>query len=177
MQYLIQSTREELSEWWNRPKETDHEFLSERRLKRDAKRVSKFLFSPPPPSPSEETQPSFSLQSPPSFQLYQIPRRNGLFNPPPLFHASPIPPPWGEVDQGEIPPVWQTAGTSFEIGPEGISQDMDVLCTICLEEFVPEQLVNRLPCLHMFHDCCIKSWLEIGSLTCPSCRAFVLEEN
>jgi len=33
-------------------------------------------------------------------------------------------------------------------------------CSICLDEFRPETICHQLYCFHLFHEACIKSWLE-----------------
>ncbi|KAI8802443.1 hypothetical protein BJ742DRAFT_833088 [Cladochytrium replicatum] len=42
-------------------------------------------------------------------------------------------------------------------------------CTVCQEDFVPEEEVTRLPCEHYFHPPCIEQWLKING-SCPVCR-------
>ena len=42
-------------------------------------------------------------------------------------------------------------------------------CTICLEDFVQFDKIINLSCLHMFHDKCIKTWLENNN-HCPICK-------
>ncbi|KAJ3684631.1 hypothetical protein LUZ61_013795 [Rhynchospora tenuis] len=42
-------------------------------------------------------------------------------------------------------------------------------CPICLDEFVVGQEASKVPCKHMFHCKCIKTWLELHS-SCPVCR-------
>lgn len=42
-------------------------------------------------------------------------------------------------------------------------------CCICLEEFGNREVVTRLPCLHVYHAACIKSWLQTSG-TCPQCK-------
>ncbi|KAL5553964.1 hypothetical protein UlMin_041365 [Ulmus minor] len=47
-------------------------------------------------------------------------------------------------------------------------------CVICLEDLPLGSDVVRLPCLHVFHDECIRLWLIKGR-NCPLCRfEFVL---
>lgn len=41
-------------------------------------------------------------------------------------------------------------------------------CVICMVEFMVEDKIKYLPCLHFFHQECIDDWL-MRSLTCPSC--------
>lgn len=44
-------------------------------------------------------------------------------------------------------------------------------CVICLEDYVPGDVVRVLPqCGHEFHAICIDKWFKLGS-TCPSCRS------
>ena len=43
-------------------------------------------------------------------------------------------------------------------------------CTVCLEVFKDGEHVATLPCLHRYHNTCIRQWLE-HSPTCPVCKA------
>ncbi|KAI7870645.1 hypothetical protein BDF14DRAFT_1720708, partial [Spinellus fusiger] len=45
-------------------------------------------------------------------------------------------------------------------------QDTQVDCAVCKDEFDREEKVIELPCLHIFHDDCIKPWLKMNG-TCP----------
>ncbi|KAL6221229.1 hypothetical protein ACLB2K_008981 [Fragaria x ananassa] len=47
-------------------------------------------------------------------------------------------------------------------------------CAICTED-VNLSKPSRLPCLHLFHHCCIMQWLEIKH-QCPTCRSPVPDE-
>lgn len=49
----------------------------------------------------------------------------------------------------------------------------DRVCIICREEM---ELAKKLPCGHLFHFQCLRSWLE-RQQTCPICRRSVLEED
>lgn len=42
-------------------------------------------------------------------------------------------------------------------------------CTICLTDFVEEEDVRRLPCMHLFHIECVDQWLPTNK-RCPICR-------
>ncbi|KAJ2654933.1 hypothetical protein IWW48_005813 [Coemansia sp. RSA 1200] len=49
-------------------------------------------------------------------------------------------------------------------------------CTICLCEYVVgEKVVNLVPCNHMFHSECAFRWLTQKSISCPLCKADMLE--
>lgn len=43
-------------------------------------------------------------------------------------------------------------------------------CSICLETIKEEQVCSCLPCLHTFHEGCVKRWLTMNKSTCPECR-------
>lgn len=53
--------------------------------------------------------------------------------------------------------------------PEQLAQT-DRICIICREEM---EVAKRLPCGHLFHFRCLRSWLE-RQQTCPTCRSNVL---
>ena len=42
-------------------------------------------------------------------------------------------------------------------------------CVVCLGEYEPGESTTTLPCLHIFHTDCIKSWLESNN-HCPVCK-------
>ena len=49
------------------------------------------------------------------------------------------------------------------------SDDEEVVCPICLEEFNENETVIELSCKHTFHKDCIKKWFE-NNHSCPTCR-------
>ena len=49
-------------------------------------------------------------------------------------------------------------------------------CIICLSNFDIGDNVTSLPCLHMFHTECIKSWLQSKN-HCPVCKLNITEES
>jgi len=49
----------------------------------------------------------------------------------------------------------------------------DRMCIVCREEMAT---AKKLPCNHLFHFHCLRSWLE-RQQTCPTCRASVLIEE
>uniref|UniRef100_A0A2P2NIQ5 E3 ubiquitin-protein ligase TTC3 n=1 Tax=Rhizophora mucronata TaxID=61149 RepID=A0A2P2NIQ5_RHIMU len=42
-------------------------------------------------------------------------------------------------------------------------------CAVCLEDFVPKEMVTTTPCRHMFHEECIVPWAKSHG-RCPICR-------
>lgn len=51
---------------------------------------------------------------------------------------------------------------------KGENNDLEK-CTICLNDFVEEEDVRRLPCMHLFHIECVDQWLPTNKC-CPICR-------
>ena len=48
-------------------------------------------------------------------------------------------------------------------------------CSICLEEFMEDEYLTCLPCIHAFHSTCIKDWLK-RSKECPICKFMITNE-
>ncbi|GIX74160.1 RING-type E3 ubiquitin transferase [Caerostris extrusa] len=48
----------------------------------------------------------------------------------------------------------------------------DILCTICMEGFILREKAKKLPCSHLYHEKCIRPWLE-KQATCPNCRSLI----
>lgn len=42
-------------------------------------------------------------------------------------------------------------------------------CTVCKQEFTFNESVKQLKCQHIYHENCIRPWLELHN-TCPICR-------
>lgn len=49
-------------------------------------------------------------------------------------------------------------------------------CTVCQEQYGPDDVVTQLPCGHWFRQGCIAEWLK-GSKMCPVCMAEVAENK
>ncbi|KAL9226478.1 hypothetical protein vseg_002287 [Gypsophila vaccaria] len=50
-----------------------------------------------------------------------------------------------------------------------VNLSTEVVCTICRDEVLVQEVVRQLPCLHCYHGDCIVPWLKIRN-TCPVCR-------
>lgn len=46
---------------------------------------------------------------------------------------------------------------------------LKIQCSVCWEDFQLKEDVRQLPCTHIYHDPCIRPWLELHG-TCPICR-------
>eukprot|EP00386_Alphamonas_edax_P015197 GDKI01046468.1.p1 GENE.GDKI01046468.1~~GDKI01046468.1.p1 ORF type:complete len:294 (-),score=15.92 GDKI01046468.1:39-920(-) len=60
--------------------------------------------------------------------------------------------------------------------PSAEDSGLEVMCSICTEDFTPDSMVVRLPChpKHTFHEDCIIAWLRMSQL-CPICRRNINE--
>jgi len=63
----------------------------------------------------------------------------------------------------------------MEVYPNATEEDVanDNTCIICREEMVPGPSAKKLPCGHIFHAACLRSWFQ-RQQTCPTCRLDVL---
>ena len=48
--------------------------------------------------------------------------------------------------------------------------NINTKCTVCQEEFCPNDKVRCLPCKHVYHQECVDGWLTSHSHKCPCCR-------
>lgn len=55
------------------------------------------------------------------------------------------------------------------IKDEMVNEEGESMCSICIGDFVAEEMVNQLNCNHKFHLPCLGQWLLIHR-TCPNCR-------
>ncbi|OAF69526.1 ERAD-associated E3 ubiquitin-protein ligase HRD1 [Intoshia linei] len=52
----------------------------------------------------------------------------------------------------------------------------DPCCVVCREEMSLENNCKKLPCGHMFHKACLRSWFRRQQI-CPTCRLDLLKED
>uniref|UniRef100_A0AC34FS43 RING-type domain-containing protein n=1 Tax=Panagrolaimus sp. ES5 TaxID=591445 RepID=A0AC34FS43_9BILA len=52
----------------------------------------------------------------------------------------------------------------------------DATCIICREEMTVESGAKKLPCNHIFHPNCLRSWFQ-RQQTCPTCRTDILAQR
>ena len=55
------------------------------------------------------------------------------------------------------------------------SSSIDKTCPICLNKYILTDKVKELPCKHIFHKKCVKTWFQ-RSDSCPLCRFDLKEE-
>lgn len=100
-----------------------------------------------------------------------------------LFLGNPGDYAWGREGLDAI--VTQLLNQMDSTGPPPVSKDViDALpivevtdeqvtaklqCSVCWEDFMCKENVRQLPCLHIYHEPCIRPWLELHG-TCPICR-------
>jgi E3 ubiquitin-protein ligase synoviolin len=63
-----------------------------------------------------------------------------------------------------------------DITAEQLSNYSDTICIICREEMTAEHQIKKLPCDHIFHKNCLRSWFQ-RQQTCPTCRTSILRIN
>ena len=59
--------------------------------------------------------------------------------------------------------------------PEELAS-VDNVCIICREEMVGNGTAKKLPCNHIFHVSCLRSWFQ-RQQTCPTCRMNILDQS
>lgn len=59
--------------------------------------------------------------------------------------------------------------------PEELAS-VDNVCIICREEMIGNGTAKKLPCNHIFHVSCLRSWFQ-RQQTCPTCRMNILDQS
>tara|TARA_Y100001958_G_C21247511_1_gene578931 strand:- start:5061 stop:5441 length:381 start_codon:yes stop_codon:yes gene_type:complete len=53
-----------------------------------------------------------------------------------------------------------------------IENDIDDSCSICLEKYKLNDMINRLNCNHIYHKECLDNWIQNNN--CPLCRSIII---
>ncbi|KAL4586780.1 hypothetical protein LXL04_011424 [Taraxacum kok-saghyz] len=54
-------------------------------------------------------------------------------------------------------------------------KDLATSCAVCLNDFMEDDKIRCLKnCTHIFHECCLDSWMNQVKDTCPICRSPIL---
>jgi len=79
----------------------------------------------------------------------------------------------GEQNDPGTPYFSRTTVDTFKnllgLGLFGSSDEEEINCPICLEEYTEEDVLRKMPCDHYFHQDCIDPWMEKHS-DCPICK-------
>ena len=54
------------------------------------------------------------------------------------------------------------------------SEETNIECQICLDEYKENETIMTLPCFHEYHEECISIWLRQHNF-CPICRHPITE--
>ena len=63
---------------------------------------------------------------------------------------------------------------------EALSRFGQIMCTICLFNFIENESVKKLPCQHIYHANCFEGWVKATinkTLRCPMCNAGLLDDK
>lgn len=76
----------------------------------------------------------------------------------------------GGTGGSDAPPAGAGRGAPLS----AFDPDDQVLCTVCQCDFVEDEVLRILPCLHRFHQACVDPWLGEHSV-CPLCKANIMD--
>lgn len=72
------------------------------------------------------------------------------------------------ASEAEVPPLSKTFKFGHADCPVHRScEEEEPVCSICMIEYVADDVVEQLPCAHCFHEWCISRWLLEGTVGCP----------
>ncbi|CAG5118627.1 unnamed protein product [Candidula unifasciata] len=89
----------------------------------------------------------------------------------PTYHPSPgVTRPASQMTEEDQVKVAQKLGliSHLPVGTYDGTNKQAKECVICMNEFMLEEQLRYLPCMHIYHKDCIDDWL-MRSFTCPSC--------
>ena len=55
-----------------------------------------------------------------------------------------------------------------------LNDDIEDICSICLEKFVKTNFITKLDCTHIYHHKCIFDWICENKYECPLCRRSII---
>lgn len=102
----------------------------------------------------------------PSPHTHQSRSHQQTYRPPPQSTKKPA-----SVLLVESLPTFRFKSTDDGTSSDNTTAD-DNGCSICISEFVDNEILRLLPCIHRFHRDCIDRWLSINRL-CPTCNTDV----
>jgi len=121
--------------------------------------------SPSPlPNPNPITNPSFNQLMMTLMGMMQAPQSDPELDTLIARIMESDPNRWGP------PPASATAVEGLDkitISQEHIDKEME--CAVCMDAFVVESVTFQMPCAHLFHENCLRSWLGQHN-SCPVCR-------
>ena len=109
----------------------------------------------------------------PMHPMYPMPMMNNFGFP---FMNMMMPIPMPNIDVNRIDPRILNSLPENEIEDASKLDSDNKNCVICLEDFKDKDHIICLPCIHVFHSECIKSWLNKNN-SCPTCKFELTFEN
>lgn len=77
----------------------------------------------------------------------------------------------------ELVPSFTASEYFCQIVDQESIQQHNEICSICLDEYAPNDALGELPCAHVFHCDCIAKWLTERSSTCPLCKTDLMPDD
>lgn len=75
-----------------------------------------------------------------------------------------------EEDQNQVLRLETFGVIQKELGDE-LKND-DAICAVCLNEFaIDEKVLLLINCCHVYHEICLRKWLDVQQKSCPLCRS------
>ncbi|BFZ16861.1 hypothetical protein BsWGS_19900 [Bradybaena similaris] len=120
-----------------------------------------------PPAPTRNIPPASTRNTPQDSNGAQPESQSWM----PVYHPSPgVSRPANQLTEEEQVRIAQRIGLigHLPVGKYDGTNKHAKECVICMNEFMLDEQLRYLPCLHIYHKDCIDDWL-MRSFTCPSC--------